>query len=73
MTFVNHVYLARFGVEIQEKVVVEKGKLIDSGVDGQRFQLKLFRADGFIVFILKIKFNRNSSCLHLINSLISAI
>ena len=46
MTFVNHVYLACFGVEIQEKVVVEKGKLIDSGVDGQRFQFKLFRADG---------------------------
>ena len=41
MTFINHVYLARFGVEIQEKVVVEKGKLIDSGVDGQRFQFKL--------------------------------
>lgn len=47
MAFINHVYLARFGVEIQEKVVVEKGKLIDSGVDCQRFQLKLFRADGF--------------------------
>lgn len=47
MTFVNHVYLARFGVEIQEKVVVEKGKLVDCGVNCQRFQLKLFRADGF--------------------------